>query len=366
LKDHSCTFIRYLVLVLEQIYEFTLGSIPDVSGFFSELSDKDYWVKLLIDFTNTIYTIYMASDWTIVMSNFVSFMSRYIPSECFEMCVNYFKRIFSSEDPDSQSDSEPILVFSLENLKLFLCGQFDWLNDRTFVLVYKFVIECGLWFGKFKNATKNHNKTVDDIFARWSRVQPLVYSGKDLIVTIFDAFQFVVSHFDEISSGKWSCFLTGRDDTKTWFGQLSELKEMSKLIELGLFDTLLDQYGLSVEGYRAKLLACISKGKDMIESTANLQEQSLLNNAMDALRSMKTVLDVSRSKANLKMQAFAFALTGESGNGKSSILVPMLIEQAARLYGFSSTEEGIIANLNIADKFEDQVTPGSRIYIWMI
>jgi energy-coupling factor transporter ATP-binding protein EcfA2 len=186
-------------------------------------------------------------------------------------------------------------------------------------------------------------------------------SSISLAEGMMSAYLFVISHWENITSGDWTCLLLGKNTAKKFEAEVQLLKQQYVFIASGRLEELSERYGRNEKTFNLALQKCIKEGDTLSKQATSSNQKIALQRYISDLREIETNVYLMRAGSPDRQQPFGLLLSGPSKTGKST-LVNQLCAVIIDEYG-SEYENGMVTTANIEERFESTVEPTHKIIV---
>jgi len=314
-------------------------------------------LSFLLDVFTTLYNIYKTPEWDSVLVNVSSLFLRNFPKEYAEYALVWFRSAFDiamSQSSEKSSYKDLILnMFSNTN---------EFIQDALWTNIVEFFVKISALYAAVSDAVSFEALDMDTLLKQFRLFKENMPKCQDLVESAFAAYEFVLGSWEEIRTGKWGCFLLGKDETQVFELEVRTLEQAFPLVIANQKDELMTIYNLTPEKYETRLTAAIKTAKSLISRCSSATQRMSVSTFIKTLTDRQAELYARIADAPRRDEPYSIKLSGPSSCGKST-LVPLISKIMLHAYGLDPSEKGQVVFTNISERYESTIKPSHKIIV---
>jgi energy-coupling factor transporter ATP-binding protein EcfA2 len=312
-------------------------------------------INFFLDLFTTLYNIYKTPEWSSLILNFTSFCSRYVPTQYVDYAIVWLKSAFEvafSQDQASPTNRDLILsLFSnSENI----------INDSLWTNISEFFVKCAALYGAVTDTISLEALDFTTILTHFTKYKSKLPIVQDVIENAFNAYEFVLGHWENIVTGDWSKLLLGKDETQEFEIEVRIIEQAFPFVIANKEVVLLEKFNMTLSQFEVRMTAAIRTAKSLIARCTSKTQKMCVSNFIKSLTDKQSAIYAASADAPRKLEAYAIKFAGPSGSGKSTLL-DMCSKVILNSYGFNPNEGGQVVFTNISEKYESTIMPNHKV-----
>lgn len=338
LFDKLRTFIDYLKSVRDSVGEEILG--------------------LVIDIFTTLYNISRNCDWNSIIVNLTSFFSRHFPQKYVDYVLHCFVEVFNLTIAQASSHFDVIGEFFQNMFNM----TDNLVNDVLWTKLEMFFLKVATLYASLTKMVSYETLDMNKIYENYKIFRKSLPDVHDIVLTAFQAAEFVFGHWKNILTGDWKVLFFGKDAAKSFETEVRVLENAFVFAISNQEVELQDRYGMTLSQFEARLSDAIKKAEKMAAVCTSMQQKMAISNYVKTLMQKQTDWYARLADAPNREEPYGIKLSGPSSCGKSYIS-RMLSKIILQAYSEDPNGKGNIVLTNIMEKYESTIKPSHKIII---
>lgn len=330
--------IEYLKSIREVIGEKTLNFVMDV-------------------FT-TLYNIYNNSSWTSISLNISTLFLRYFPKDYADYAFTAFCMIFDVTSAHADSKYDLIKAFFTD----LFTNVDNFVNDCLWKKIEEFFLKIASLYASLSKLVAYETLDLKTAYEKYQIFKKALPDTKDIIMSCFQAMEFVFGHWQQILSGEWDIFSFGKDEAKAFESEVRLLESAFVFAVSNKEVELKDRFNMTLSSFESRLEAAITEAENLARVCTSVQQKLAISNFIKTLTQKRLDWYARLAEAPSRPEPYGIKLAGPSSCGKSYIS-GMLSKIILNAYGEDSRKRGSIVLTNIMEKFESTINPSHKIIV---
>jgi energy-coupling factor transporter ATP-binding protein EcfA2 len=293
-----------------------------------------------------------------MLVNSTSFFSRHFPTGYVDYAVTWLKAIFEIASTQSGGDEDKKRSWKEMILSIFSCSH-EFICDQLWTNISEFVIKVSTLYTSIQSAVSFETLDMDAIMKGFCTFRNSLPKARDIIESIFIAFEYVAGNWKNIVKGDFSSIMLGKDESKDFEIEVRLLEQAYALLIEGREELCLREHKLTPALFEQRLVKAIEKSKSMIGRATSVQQRMSISTFTKTLNEKLTFWEKSKCNQTRTAQAYGLKLSGPSGTGKST-LMSIFSKVMLDAYGYENTE-GLAVSANFSEKYESTVMPRHKV-----
>lgn len=342
-------------------FDIIIGKLNLFVDSISILSDQisPETVKIISQIVTAIFNIIQCPTWKSFTMNLGNLLIQYVPKETVDYIIEYAKQLFGTLTAHAAEESNQDVEDKPFFLKLF--GSLDRVvNNEMWNKVNEFILKIVTVVTTSINMVAVDLDDFSSITNAFKDFQKLIPDMRDIVDMIYGAYQFVITHWDNIISGEWDKLPLYRDEVKNFETEVRIVETAFPHAIKRDEEFLKTMYKLDLRTFEKRLDNALKESRRIASRCTSQTQKLAIGNYCRRLYEYQAQWYSSKKDTPSKPQPYGVKVSGPSSCGKST-LTDMMSKVIAQAYDFDPNDEGLVAVANLSEKFESTILPQHKI-----